>query len=562
MIAKTKKQLIPAVGYVRMSSGKQEASPAQQRAEIKKLAKREGYKIVRWYEDHGISGDKSRRPEFERMIADAERLGDFSAILCWDQDRFGRFDSIEAGRWIHPLREAGVWLVTVAQGRIDWNTFTSRMMYTIQQEGKHQFLIDLARNSLRGQIEAVKRGDSAAKPAYGYDRLFHDESGKLVRRVPYGEKFTKAQGWKSAFVLSDNAEIRETVRWMFDTFANTDCSLRWLIAELNRRNAPSAPAGGWSDQGVKYMLTNPVYIGTRVFGGRATGKYCQVGPDGVERRDGKGDKRGKAPMTIGDAHKPLVDRETFDQVQHKLRERGKTKTRPRFGGYILSGVLRCGHCGAVLAGDNGGAGDGRHTSRYYRCRKKANGFPDCPSARLRQDAIESYVLDYIYNRLCTSSATKAIEQAIHRQVKAGKGSQNDTRSLRAKVAALGKRIAKGTENLLLAKPEDMEDLSRLLAGWREERAGLQSELEGTAAAKTLPADKARRAVAELDRLRTHLKTGDPMKVRAVVKAMISRIELWWEPHGKRKRLAKGLIVNCEARSTMRSSPAGGWCRSA
>lgn len=78
------------------------------------------------------------------MIKDAEDKADFAAILCWDQDRFGRFDSIEAGRWIHPLRCAGVWLVTVAQGVIDWNDFTSRMMYAIQQEGKYQYLIDLS----------------------------------------------------------------------------------------------------------------------------------------------------------------------------------------------------------------------------------------------------------------------------------------------------------------------------------------------------------------------------------------------------------------------------------
>jgi site-specific DNA recombinase len=37
------------------------------------------------------------------MIADAEASG-FEVILCWDMDRFGRFDSIEAGRWVYPLR--------------------------------------------------------------------------------------------------------------------------------------------------------------------------------------------------------------------------------------------------------------------------------------------------------------------------------------------------------------------------------------------------------------------------------------------------------------------------
>ena len=41
--------------------------------------------------------------------------------------------------WIHPLRENGVHLVTVAQGKIDWKDFAGRMLYGIQQEGKHAY---------------------------------------------------------------------------------------------------------------------------------------------------------------------------------------------------------------------------------------------------------------------------------------------------------------------------------------------------------------------------------------------------------------------------------------
>jgi len=114
------------VGYIRMSTDKQEDCPAQQKAEITKLAQREGYRIIRWYEDHGISEAKTlKRPEFRHMIRDADDRGDFRAILCCDQERFGRFDSIEAGEWISPLRRAGVELVNVCHGRIDWEDFAA-----------------------------------------------------------------------------------------------------------------------------------------------------------------------------------------------------------------------------------------------------------------------------------------------------------------------------------------------------------------------------------------------------------------------------------------------------
>jgi hypothetical protein len=68
---------IPAVGYVRMSSDGQEASPDQQRAEIIKLAELHHCDILRWYQDLGISGDAThKRKDFQRMIADCDKLGD------------------------------------------------------------------------------------------------------------------------------------------------------------------------------------------------------------------------------------------------------------------------------------------------------------------------------------------------------------------------------------------------------------------------------------------------------------------------------------------------------
>ena len=134
MIRKADSTLTPAAAYIRMSSLKQDASPEQQREEAAKLAAANNCRIIREYSDEGISGDDPNRPGFKAMLHDATEQKDFAVIICWDQDRFARFDSIKAGRYIDPLREAGVWLITKAQGVVDWNTFTGRMMYSIIQE--------------------------------------------------------------------------------------------------------------------------------------------------------------------------------------------------------------------------------------------------------------------------------------------------------------------------------------------------------------------------------------------------------------------------------------------
>ena len=78
--------MINAIGYIRMSSDKQEASPEQQREEIIALANRDGYQIIRWHIDEGVSGDATeKRFDFQRMIHDSG-LSDYQAVLCWDQD--------------------------------------------------------------------------------------------------------------------------------------------------------------------------------------------------------------------------------------------------------------------------------------------------------------------------------------------------------------------------------------------------------------------------------------------------------------------------------------------
>jgi hypothetical protein len=60
-----------AVLYLRQSTkDKQEASIPTQRESLLKYAARKGYVVVREYADK-VSGDASKRPDFDRMVRDA-----------------------------------------------------------------------------------------------------------------------------------------------------------------------------------------------------------------------------------------------------------------------------------------------------------------------------------------------------------------------------------------------------------------------------------------------------------------------------------------------------------
>ncbi len=537
----------PAVAYVRMSSGKQEASPDQQREEIAKLAKAHGYQVVREYFDSAISGDAtSKRKGFQQMIADAESKGDFAVIVCWDMDRFGRFDTIEAGRWIFPLRQAGIWLHTVTQGVIDWNSFASRMIYAVQQEGKHQFLLDLSRNVLRGRLASAKRGDMVVKALYGYDRGVFDAFGNLVRRVHHFEKFNKTPDVKVRLLPSTLPGEVETIQWLFKEYADTERSLRSLVLELNERGAP-ARNGQWNCKSARYYLGHPAYTGGAAFGRRRSGKYFQVDDSGeLAPAAGNGNGERAAPINTGGTHDALIDVETWERVQAKLNRRANRKGRTSTGGYLLTGLIACGHCGRSMIGKAG------TNYKYYRCPGAMDG--KCGHYHVRAEDLDRYVLDRIHERVCTPEVVEQVREAIFRKAKDRKAVRSAVATLKAQIEALDKKIARGTENILLANAADVPDLSALLAGLRADREKLQEELQDAAGRPggRDPEAIAKQAVKELTRLRKHLESGDPERVRSVVRTMVEGIELWFERHGRYHELLRGVLSFQSGEGVLRS----------
>jgi DNA invertase Pin-like site-specific DNA recombinase len=75
--------------YLRVSTSKQETS--NQRRELEAVARRSGWKIVKVYEDAGISGAKGRdgRPGLDALLK-AVNAKEFDMVATWSVDRLGR----------------------------------------------------------------------------------------------------------------------------------------------------------------------------------------------------------------------------------------------------------------------------------------------------------------------------------------------------------------------------------------------------------------------------------------------------------------------------------------
>ena len=187
-------KLIPAAAYIRMSGQQQDKSPAEQRAEITKLATREGCHIVDWFTDEAITGDSSTdaRTGLAALLS-AAKAGKFKLVLAWHTNRISREDPMDAIVFYNQLRKAGVGLHTCCEGPIDLEDFAKQLLLFINQKASNDFLIemigqDAQRSHCQRQGWRPQRRAGDLRNGSGIVRRY----GNLVRRLQLGEYVRQA----------------------------------------------------------------------------------------------------------------------------------------------------------------------------------------------------------------------------------------------------------------------------------------------------------------------------------------------------------------------------------
>ena len=97
-----------AVIYARYSagSGQTDQSIEGQVRECKAYIKKNNMQLAGIYADRHITGRTDRRPEFQRMISDAE-AGVFDVLVVYTTDRFSR-DKYDSAIYKRKLKDCGV----------------------------------------------------------------------------------------------------------------------------------------------------------------------------------------------------------------------------------------------------------------------------------------------------------------------------------------------------------------------------------------------------------------------------------------------------------------------
>jgi DNA invertase Pin-like site-specific DNA recombinase len=559
--------------YFRMSTHDQEDSIERQRSQVIPYAHRHGYAIVGEYTDEGIPGDEvERRKDFRRLLADAEADA-FDVILCDDRDRFGRFDSIDYGYYVKPLRDRGLWLETVAQGKLDWHSFVGRVSDTVQQEAKQIEAQAISRRVLSGLVNLAKKGHFLGSPIpYGY-RL-HVETDARGQRVPGTSKLA----------LGDAREV-QAVRLMFKLYGVEGYSIEGVCEELYRRGIPS-PRGcaRWSKQTVAHILANRRYTGDMLWNEGSKSKYTELAKGSLQQygRRAKQFRRHEAEdfILVPDAHEAIIDRETFERVQGRLtanrfhanparpaqarprRQKPSSHTPKKRHHYRLSGLLVCGNCGARMAAVTTPKGQVR-----YQCSTNRNyGAGVCSSNSIKESFLMDRLITHIEKDVLNPDGLAELHERRRREAERLKKEQPaKLETLRKQAAELTRKIDGLTGKLaVLAEvdPEGVRHYAQDIRLWRAQRQAVETKIAEVLRPPALvDLDEAAGFVRDyLGRLRDLMKSGEPRRMRLLLGELVDRIEVYFVarkcPKYVRSRFDRGVIYVRQQRMSVSSKTQG------
>jgi site-specific DNA recombinase len=437
-----------AVGYCRTSSEAQRdnTSIPTQKAEIERLAARNGWALLRHYIDEAKSGAKIEgRDEFKRLMRDAAN-GQFDAVVVYDVTRFSRngIDILNSARTLKD--DFGVHVVDT-KGLLDTRGQSRLMLYVNAGVSEDERLRILDRTT-RGKLEKARRGF----PTAGNKR-------------PFGRTWDeKAETWT----------VDEGKKQLVE-----DVARRYLTGESVARLA-------------KLVGMNCGYLHRVIT--RLCGPYW---PQRVRCAELGVDETIQTPVPA------LLDAETIRAI-HERAARNRTFRRgEQAAGYLLSRVAFCSHCGSALSGQtNKGHRYYRHTDYNYR---RLNGRPDrqkaeCPRAGVKMyvsaGALEDAVMRLLFSDFGNPAAVQRAVEAALPDCNKAEGLLHRRRRAEAELEKV--KGAKDRLVRLLGKGTlTEEEAAGELADLRGREAALKEELQAAAAAlEGLPTPEQIRDTAE------------------------------------------------------------------
>jgi len=289
-----------------------------------------GWDIWGIYCDEDYSGADRDRPAWSAMLK-AAQAGKFQIVLCKTQSRFTR-DLEMVEKYIHGLFPLwGIRFVALLDN-VDTDIKGNKKARQINGLINEWYLEDLSENIRAVFAEKRRAGKYIGSfPAYGYRKDPADHNHLIVD----GEA---AEIVRQIYQMYLNGSGTQHIAYYLNGHGVLNPGKYKQSKGLNYANAGERKGQGlWSNVTVGRILRNEVYTGTLVQGTKRKVSY-------------KSKKLADVPkeqwIRVPNTHEAIIDKETFDAVQHRLEKRTHA------GGlgeiHVLSGKVRCGDCGSTM----------------------------------------------------------------------------------------------------------------------------------------------------------------------------------------------------------------------
>ena len=266
-----------------------------------------------------MSAKAPGRPVFSKLMEDVE-AGRVTTILCWKLDRLAR-NPVDGGRIIWAIKNYGLRIITPTQS---YSREEDNIVFMYMEFGMAQkYIDDLGKNVKRGNRAKLETGWLPGSAPIGYVNKLDDHT-----IIPDGERF---------------GLIKKLWHFILDGY--TPESARQMINETyNFQTRKTKRTGGkpLSKSSLYRLIRSPFYYGI------------------IERK-----VDGELQRHPG-LHEPMITEDEFWRVQEVL---GFPRPKPEKLTFTLSGVIRCGECGASVTPEEHTKKSGKYYV-YYHCTKR------------------------------------------------------------------------------------------------------------------------------------------------------------------------------------------------
>jgi len=369
-------------GYVRVSTVKQGegVSIEAQKETIAAYAARNELEVCGWFEEKETAA-KAGRPVFNDMVK-ALKKRQAMGLIVHKIDRSAR--NFRDWARIGELADDGV-DIHFATETLDFGSRGGRLSADIQAVIAADFIRNLKEETRKGIQGRLKQGLYPFAAPLGY--------------------LNNGGGKPKTLDLERAALVKE----MFRLYATGTHSIRSLRIEMAARGLTNAKGQPPSKSLIEKMLSNPFYCG-----------IIRIQTTGA---------------TYNGIHEPLIDVETFQQVQ--VVKSGKCGKKITKHNHIYRGLFKCGHCGYAMIPE---LQKGRV---YYRCHTRK-----CTTTSLREDAIEGAVGKLLSGYELTQEAIELLVQAVNKWVESRIPNENQRLSFERELKEIEDKTEALTDALI------------------------------------------------------------------------------------------------------------------